>query len=157
MWLLITQVPCRELLVNKLELTSDKAKTLLALVAIADPSPDTPEIALEWLRNTKGEAATEYFLQQTYTASGDDLDATILKFFTSLNMKDEEDLSEEEMQELNMGRGAISVLREWYAKNSFNLKDKAFSNSALYFKCFHNIKREAYASTASFVVKSRTF
>jgi len=124
MWLLITQVPCRELLVNKLELTSDKAKTLLALVAIADPSPDTPEIALEWLRNTKGEAATEYFLQQTYTASGDDLDAAILKFFTSLNMKDEEDLSEEEMQELNMGRGAISVLREWYAKNSFNLKDK---------------------------------
>lgn len=124
MWLLITQVPCRELLVNKLELTSDKAKTLLALVAIADPSPDTPEIALEWLRNTKGEAATEYIIEQTYTASGDDLDAALLKFFTSLNLKDEEDLSEEEMQELNMGRGAISVLREWYAKNSFNLKDK---------------------------------
>lgn len=122
LWVLLKQVPCEELLVNKLELTTEKTKSLLALVALADPKYQAPACAEKALVAFKGEEMARAFLDHIHAMDDEKQDETIMKFFTSLHMKDEEDLSDEELQEIIVGKGAVTLLRKWYALDEFSLR-----------------------------------
>jgi len=123
LWAILKQIPCQELLINKLELKTENVKVLLCLVALSADDALNDEIATGVLDILKGKGTAEKF-EHHLSSVAEEPDELILKYFTSLNLRDEEDLSPDEIREIAMGKGASKIIRDWYAKDKFKLKSE---------------------------------
>lgn len=124
-WAVIRDIPIAEMYVNKWNIDTPSMRLLLALICLADRSSSTENVGIASfvLNNIKDDPlCAKRFTEQLDKIAPDLEEELILKWFSCLLLKDEEDLTEEEMAEVLMGKGAVTMLRAWYAGDKFSLK-----------------------------------
>jgi len=121
LWAILKNIPVKELLVTQVDLKTENVKTLLCLVALSS-GQDNYEIASGVLDILKGPGTADAFLEHWEACDPDYQDELLLKYFTTLNLKEEDELSPDEIRMIAMGKGAINTIRKWYSSNQFSLR-----------------------------------